>query len=82
MTDGDRRRTGITAPVTRWVRSVKPERRFVKEDLLAGLPRAIGSVPDGMASAVLVGVNPVYGLYASMAGPIARRADGQHAGSW
>jgi SulP family sulfate permease len=50
---------------------VKPDRRHVRDDLLAGLPRAIGSVPDGMASAVLVGVNPVYGLYASFAGPTA-----------
>ena len=40
-------------------------------DLLAGLPGAISSVPDGMAAAVLVGVNPVQGLYASFAGPIA-----------
>ena len=38
---------------------------------MAGVPGAIASIPDGMASAVLVGVNPVYGLYASMAGPIA-----------
>jgi SulP family sulfate permease len=40
-------------------------------DAVAGVPGAIASVPDGMASAVLVGVNPVYGLYASMAGPVA-----------
>jgi SulP family sulfate permease len=38
---------------------------------VAGLPGAIGSVPDGMAAAVLVGVDPVRGLYASFAGPIA-----------
>ncbi len=38
---------------------------------MAGLPRAIGSVPDGMASAVLAGVSPVFGLYASFAGPVA-----------
>ena len=39
-------------------------------DLLAGLPGAVSSVPDGMAAAILVGVNPVQGLYASFAGPI------------
>ena len=38
--------------------------------MIAGLPGAIGSVPDGMAAAVLVGVNPAQGLYASFAGPI------------
>ena len=38
---------------------------------MAGLPGAIGSVPDGMAAAVLAGVNPVQGLYAGFAGPIA-----------
>jgi SulP family sulfate permease len=39
--------------------------------MLAGLPGAISSVPDGMAAAVLAGVNPVQGLYASFAGPVA-----------
>jgi sulfate permease, SulP family len=42
----------------------------LRQDAVAGVPGAIASVPDGMASAVLVGVNPVYGLYASMAGPV------------
>lgn len=54
-----------------WARSVKPERKDFGKDVVAGLPGAISSVPDGMASAVLIGVNPVYGLYASFAGPTA-----------
>ncbi len=52
------------------VRSLRPDRGTLRQDAVAGIPGAIASVPDGMASAVLVGVNPVYGLYASMAGPI------------
>ena len=55
----------------RWLRSVRPKRRHLRADIVAGLPGAIGSVPDGMAAAVLVGVNPVQGLYAGFAGPIA-----------
>jgi sulfate permease, SulP family len=54
-----------------FIRSAAPDRRFLKQDAVAGVPGAIGSVPDGMASAVLVGVNPIHGLYASFAGPIA-----------
>jgi sulfate permease, SulP family len=53
-----------------WVRSLRPNRKTLRQDAVAGIPGAIASVPDGMASAVLVGVNPVYGLYASMAGPV------------
>lgn len=41
------------------------------KEILAGLAGAIGSVPDGMATALLAGANPVAGLYSSVAGPIA-----------
>lgn len=54
-----------------WVGDVTPRRRHFKADLLAGLPGAISSVPDGMAASVLAGVAPTHGLYASFAGPIA-----------
>ena len=54
-----------------WLRSVAPTRSTLKSDALAGLPCAIGSVPDGMAASVLAGVNPIHGLYASFAGPVA-----------
>ena len=54
-----------------WLRSVAPERRTLKSDAMAGLPTAIGCVPDGMAGSVLVGVNPIHGLYANFAGPVA-----------
>lgn len=40
------------------------------KDIIAALINAIVSVPDGLASAALVGVNPVYGLYTSVAAPI------------
>ncbi|UGT53343.1 SulP family inorganic anion transporter [Nocardia asteroides] len=39
-----------------------------KHDVVAGIPGAIGGVPDGMAAGLLAGVSPVHGLYASLAG--------------
>lgn len=60
----------IPSSVGRWFRELLPERGFLKSDLVAGIPGAISSVPDGMASGVLAGVNPVHGLYASFAGPV------------
>jgi SulP family sulfate permease len=50
---------------------VMPRRRHLRDDIIAGLPGAISSVPDGMASSVLAGVNPAHGLYASFVGPVA-----------
>ena len=48
-----------------------PGRASLREDGIAGLNSAVSSVPDGMASGILVGVNPIYGLYACMVGPVA-----------
>ncbi|MET0447492.1 MAG: SulP family inorganic anion transporter [Aeromicrobium sp.] len=56
--------------VRRWWAGRRPRRADLKADVVAGLPGAVSSVPDGMAAAVLAGVNPVHGLYASVAGPI------------
>ncbi|TQF75252.1 SulP family inorganic anion transporter [Rhodococcus spelaei] len=53
-----------------WLRDRMPERKFLKADVVAAIPGAISSVPDGMASGVLAGVSPVHGLYASFAGPL------------
>ena len=61
----------LVSPVKAWWRSVRPGPGELRQEAVAGLPGAIGSVPDGMASAVLAGVSPVFGLYASFAGPIA-----------
>jgi SulP family sulfate permease len=49
----------------------RPDVSTLRREAVAGVPGAIGSVPDGMASAVLAGVNPIHGLYASSAGPTA-----------
>jgi SulP family sulfate permease len=48
-----------------------PRGATLRQDGLAGLNSAVSSVPDGMASGLLAGVNPIYGLYACMVGPIA-----------
>jgi SulP family sulfate permease len=48
-----------------------PTKNLFKE-MIAGLIAAIAAIPDGMASATLAGVNPVYGLYNLMVGtPVA-----------
>ena len=64
------RRTQTKPAARAWVCGIRPRRADLKADALAGLPGAISSVPDGMATAVLVGVNPAFGLYASFAGKI------------
>lgn len=48
-----------------------PKATTIRQDAVAGLTAAVASVPSAMASGVLAGVNPLYGLYASIVGPIA-----------
>ncbi len=44
----------------------------ITSDLIAGLTASIPSVPDAMASGVLAGISPIYGLYGLMIGtPVA-----------
>lgn len=59
----------LTASGT-WLRSVRPERKHLRADTVAAMPSAVSSVPDGMASAALIGVSPVVGLYSSIIGPV------------
>lgn len=37
-----------------------------KDDMIAGMTNGIASIPDGMASGVIAGINPAYGLYTLM----------------
>ena len=45
-------------------------RKHFFSDLVAGFTTGLFSIPEGMAYAKLMGVNPVYGLYSSMVAPI------------
>lgn len=45
-------------------------RRILKKDVPAGLVNAVVNAPDGLASAALAGINPVYGLYTTVVAPI------------
>src|SRR5690348_7553010 len=54
--------------VARTTRRLQP--RSPRRDAIAGLSLAVANVPDGMANGVLVGVNPLFGLHATMVGPV------------
>ena len=51
-------------PFLQWVPNYKSA--FFKKDLIAGLTVAIVLIPQAMAYAMLAGLPPVYGLYASL----------------
>jgi SulP family sulfate permease len=50
----------------RYIRDLKPSRATLVPDAMAGLTVALVSIPEGMAFALVAGVNPVYGLYTGM----------------
>ena len=47
-----------------------PKRSALVGDTTAGLTVTVSMVPDGMANGLLAGVNPIYGLYANVIGPL------------
>lgn len=56
--------------VSGFVAKRAPTRGALRSDAVAGLTVTVSVVPDGMANGLLAGVNPVFGLYANMVGPI------------
>jgi SulP family sulfate permease len=44
------------------------DRRYAKNDIIAGLTLSVESIPDGMAIGSLAAINPISGVYAYMVG--------------
>jgi sulfate permease, SulP family len=54
------------------VETTAKSKNALSSDLIAGVTASISGIPDGMASGVLAGINPINGLYGLMIGtPIA-----------
>ncbi len=50
--------------------SGRPRGRSLRQDAVAGLVLGVQSVPDGLATGLLAGVNPLAGLYGYMVGTV------------
>lgn len=50
-------------PILEWLPSYK--KQYLKNDIIAGLTVGIMLIPQGMAYAMLAGLDPIHGLYAS-----------------
>src|SRR5689334_3677603 len=62
--------SGLREAVMAYAARQVPSPASFRRNSLAGLTVAISSVPDAMAAGVLAGVNPIFGLYAAIIGPI------------
>lgn len=57
---------GVRERAAKRLRSMSKPPKPTRGDLLAGITGGIASIPDGMSSGVIAGINPVYGLYSLM----------------
>lgn len=57
--------------LARHLRRLFRSAKDLKADLASGSIGGIAAIPDGLASAVMAGVNPIHGIYASIVGRIA-----------
>lgn len=60
----------VWKPEIRLPRWHRPARADLRADASAGLVLGVESVPDGLASGLLAGVNPLSGLYACLFGMV------------
>lgn len=58
----------IIFPIIQWLKGYS--KSFLKKDLVAGVTVGILLIPQGMAYAIVAGLPPVFGLYASVFPPI------------
>lgn len=56
--------------VTNFASRALPGKGGFRREAMAGLTVTAANVPQAMANGLLVGVNPIYGLYANMVGPV------------
>jgi SulP family sulfate permease len=52
--------------VKAYLRSLKPDSKNLRSDLVSGFATGLFSIPEGMAYAQLAGVNPLYGMYSGI----------------
>ncbi len=58
--------------IRRWMkREYRASPADLKKDAVAAVPAAMSGIADGMGSGILAGVNPMFGLYAAVAGQTA-----------
>ena len=57
--------------IKNYARSLRPDPKNLKSDLVSGFATGLFSIPGGMAYAQLAGVNPLYGLYSGIVATMA-----------